>query len=73
MALYVDGERVAYDRTVTTGQSFAGYWRVGYDRLDNWGPATPSQHAFAGELAYAAVYRVALTPEQIRAQWVLAR
>ncbi|MGO4298583.1 sigma-70 family RNA polymerase sigma factor [Leifsonia sp. RAF41] len=73
MALYVDGERVAYDGTVTTGQSFAGYWRVGYDRLDNWGPATPLQHAFAGELAYAAVYRVALTPEQIRAQWILGR
>ncbi|MGO4533855.1 sigma-70 family RNA polymerase sigma factor [Leifsonia sp. 2MCAF36] len=73
MSLYVDGERVAQDEAVTTAQAFAGYWRVGYDNLDNWGPDTPSRRAFAGDLEYAAVYGIALTPEQIRAQWELGR
>jgi len=71
MALYVDGHRVAADSTVTSGHDFAGYWRIGADNLDNWGPDTPSTRAFAGTLAFAAVYRTALTAEQIRTQWEL--
>ena len=71
MSLYVDADRVAHDGTVVTAQVFDGYWRIGFDNLDNWGAATPSQRAFSGSLAYAAVYRTALTSDQIRTQWVL--
>jgi len=73
MSLYVDGERVAHDETVVSGHSFDGYWRVGFDNLDSWGQLMPTQRVFAGDLSYAAVYRVALTPEQIREQWNLGR
>ena len=71
MALYVDGELVARDATVTHGEDFAGFWRVGYDSLANWGPGTPSRYQFTGSLAYAAVYGTALSADQIRSQWSL--
>ena len=71
MALYVDGQRVAADPTVTSGHAFTGYWRIGADNLSNWGPETPSTRAFTGSMAFAAVYRTALTAEQIRTQWDL--
>jgi|GEM_PF-1446871 len=71
MSLYVDGELVAHDGSVTTAQQYAGYWRVGYEHLHNWGPEEPSNWIFTGSLSYAAVYRTALTAEQIREQWRL--
>ena len=71
MALYVDGELVANDATVTHAEDFAGFWRVGYDSLASWGPGTPSRHQFTGSLAYAAVYSTALSADQIRSQWSL--
>ncbi|MEV8213778.1 sigma-70 family RNA polymerase sigma factor [Leifsonia sp. NPDC077715] len=73
MALFVDGQQVAADPTVTSGHAFAGYWRVGADNLANWGAETPNTRAFPGTLAFAAVYRIALTAEQIRTQWELCR
>ena len=73
MSLYVDGERVAHDDAVVSAQSFEGYWRVGFDNLDSWGTDTPTQRIFAGDLSYAAVYRVALTAEQITRQWNLGK
>ncbi|SEH59306.1 MULTISPECIES: sigma-70 family RNA polymerase sigma factor [unclassified Leifsonia] len=71
MALYVDGELVARDSTVTHGEDFGGFWRIGYDSLANWGPGTPSRYQFTGSLAYAAVYGTALSADQIRSQWSL--
>ena len=71
MALYVDGGLVAHDSTVTHGEDFAGFWRVGYDSLAGWGPSTPSRYDFTGGLAYAAVYSTALSADQIRSQWSL--
>jgi RNA polymerase sigma factor (sigma-70 family) len=73
MALYVDGELVAADSTVTRAHAFDGYWRVGAGPLGNWGPETPTARTFSGSLAYAAVYSTALTAEQVRAQWDLCR
>jgi autotransporter-associated beta strand protein len=35
MALYVDGECVGNDASVTNGQNKTGYWRIGYD-YDAW-------------------------------------
>jgi len=71
MALYVDGARVAQDTTVTQGHQFDGFWRIGADNLDNWGPETPSSRQVAGTLAFAAVYSVALSADEVLAQWKL--
>ncbi|TDQ02066.1 MULTISPECIES: sigma-70 family RNA polymerase sigma factor [unclassified Leifsonia] len=71
MALYVDGERVAHDGSVTQAHAFPGHWRIGADNLDNWGPETPSARQITGSLAFAAVYGVPLSAEQVRAQWKL--
>jgi hypothetical protein len=71
MALYVDGERVAQDASVTQAHAFAGHWRIGADNLDNWGPETPSARQITGSLAFAAVYGVPLSADQVRAQWNL--
>ncbi|WP_240148443.1 LamG domain-containing protein [Diaminobutyricibacter tongyongensis] len=57
MRLYVDGSEVAADPSVTRAQAdYLGYWRIGYDNLDKWGPTTPGNHHFAGDLRYAQVY-----------------
>ncbi|MDR6611742.1 sigma-70 family RNA polymerase sigma factor [Leifsonia sp. 1010] len=71
MALYVDGEEVARDASVTQAHAFPGHWRIGADNLDNWGPDTPSARQITGSLAFAAVYGVPLSADQVRAQWNL--
>jgi hypothetical protein len=40
--LYVDGVLQATDATMTASQSFAGYWRVGYDNMITWTNAPTS-------------------------------
>lgn len=70
MKLYVDGELVAEDPSVTRAQDFSGYWRIGYESMFHWGPEGPANWVFGGALAHAAVYRVALSPAQIAAQWL---
>jgi hypothetical protein len=69
MRLYVDGQLVAADPSVTRGQAFSGYWRIGYESMFNWGPQAPTNWIFGGTLSHAAVYSTALTAEQIAAQW----
>lgn len=71
MALYVDGERIAHDPSVTQAHQFSGRWRIGADNLDNWGPETPSSRQITGSLAFAAVYGTALSADQVRTQWNL--
>ncbi|MHA7304223.1 LamG domain-containing protein [Arthrobacter sp. TMN-49] len=65
MKLYLDGQNVATDPATTTGQSYSGYWRIGYGNLAGWGATQPSTFFFKGSLRYAAVYTMALTPAQI--------
>lgn len=68
--LYVDGTRVAVDTSITAGQTNTGYWRIGWDKLSaNW-PGSPTSAYFNGSVAYAAVYNVALTADQIKAQYL---
>ena len=64
MSLYVDGQRVANDPSVTTASTYAGYWRIGYDNLTAW-PNAPTSYYFAGSLNHLAVYTTALTAAQI--------
>lgn len=44
--------------------TYNGYWRVGYDNLNNW-PSAPSSYYFQGSLGEAAVYSSALTSTQV--------
>jgi hypothetical protein len=64
MQLYVDGQLVAADATVTTAQNYSGYWRVGYDSLSGWTSA-PTSNYYKGTVADAAVYGSALTASQV--------
>lgn len=69
MKLYVDGELVAGDASVTRGQVLSGHWRIGYESMFNWGPLAPKNWVFGGTLTHAVVYSTALTAEQISTQW----
>ncbi len=46
MKLYVDGNQVAANASVTKAQTYRGYWRIGGDRLQSW-PSTPSREAIS--------------------------
>ncbi|MGY2743981.1 LamG domain-containing protein [Arthrobacter sp. UYCu723] len=73
MRLYVDGQLVAQDPATTTGETFSGFWRIGYNNLAGWGPNEPSSYAFTGTMRFAAVYSTALTPAQIAAHYNAGR
>lgn len=64
MRLYVDGSLVAADNSITTAQTYSGYWHIGYNTLTGW-PNSPSSEHLAATIADAAVYAAALTPTQI--------
>lgn len=64
MALYVDGQLVAQNAAVTTGDVYSGYWRIGGDTLSSW-PNAPSSAYFAGTVDEVAVYATALTASQV--------
>ena len=64
MRLYLDGQLVASDATVTSAQSYSGYLRVGYDDLTGWSGAPPSNF-FAGRIDEVATYSVVLTATRI--------
>ncbi|MTD15291.1 hypothetical protein GIS00_15215 [Nakamurella sp. YIM 132087] len=65
MRLYMDGALVASDPTTFTAENTTGFWRVGWDNLTSWGVNMPTQFAFIGNVAWASVYTVALTPTQV--------
>ena len=66
MRLYVDGALVGSNPT-TVAQSFAGYWKVGGDRV--WSGAATNN--LAGSLDEAVVYARALTPAEVAEQYRL--
>jgi hypothetical protein len=64
MKLYLDGTLVAANAAYITPENSTGYWRVGFDNLNGWNNAG-SKYYVTGQLRYAAVYSVVLTPTQI--------
>lgn len=60
MKLYVDGQLRGTNPT-TSGQSYAGHWRIGTDRV--WSGA--SRTTLTGSLDEAAIYHSALSAEQV--------
>ncbi|MDR7234329.1 PKD domain-containing protein [Agrococcus sp. BE272] len=65
IALYVDGVRVAQDASVTSAQTYTGFWRIGGDNLGSW-PSAPSSAYFEGLIDEVAVYETALTDVQVQ-------
>lgn len=68
-AMYVDGERVAYDAATTSAQAYNGYWRVGGDVVTGWGMRS-SNAWFNGDLDEVAIYPQALSGETIARHYV---
>ena len=62
--LYLDGQLVASDATVTAAQNYLGYWRIGQNNLTGWTNA-PTSSYLAATIDDAAVYTSALTAGQI--------
>ncbi|ROR67375.1 PKD domain-containing protein [Agrococcus jenensis] len=70
IALFVDGNRVAQDTTVTTAQAYNGFWRIGGDALGSW-PGAPSSSYFRGTIDEVAVYGSALTSAQVSTHYAV--
>ena len=73
MVLYVDGQQVASNASVTSGQTYVtgGYWRFGYGLLTGW-PSAPTSSYFGGSIGQAAVYPTALSAAQVAAHYAAA-
>jgi hypothetical protein len=64
MKLYVDGAMVGTNASVTSAEQYDGYWRIGYDRIDNswtgWSGGD-KQAYFSGTIDDVLIYNTALT------------
>ncbi|WP_053171525.1 DUF7594 domain-containing protein [Streptomyces sp. SBT349] len=71
MRLYVDGEQVAGQQTVTAARNVTGYWRTGGDSLSGW-PNRPDSDWFAGRQDATAVYPAQLSASRIEEHYEAA-
>jgi hypothetical protein len=58
--MYVDGLIVAEDATNNIAETEAGYWRFGYDNIQNW-PSAPTSYYYQGLLDDISLFDHALT------------
>ena len=70
ISLFVDGQLIAHDASVTTAQSYNGYWRIGGDNLSGW-PSRPTSDWFSGRIDEAAIYPSAMTSGQIAERYAV--
>lgn len=68
--LYVDGKVAAQDATMTTAQSFSGYWRLAGDSASGLA-GKPSNDYFTGTVDEVAVYGSALSADAVAAHYAL--
>ena len=68
MVMYVDGAQVASDATVTTEQSYTGWWRAGESDMTGWDSA-PTSNFFNGTIDDFAVYPTALSLQQVQVHY----
>ncbi|MHA3703818.1 LamG-like jellyroll fold domain-containing protein [Jatrophihabitans sp. YIM 134969] len=73
MRLYVDGALVDSDTSVTAGENYQGWLRIGGGSLGGAWPMLPASAWFGGSLAYASAYLLALTPAQIAGHYAVGR
>ena len=69
--LYVDGNLAAFDGSMTKGQSYSGYWRVGGDALSGVN-GQPSNTNIQADIDEAAVYSTPLSARQIAEHYTAA-
>ena len=69
--LYVDGNLAAFDGSMTEGQSYSGYWRIGGDAL-NGVNGQPSNTNIQADIDEAAVYSTPLSARQIAEHYTAA-
>lgn len=73
MKLYMDGALVASNASVTSAQSYNGYWRIGGDSLTGSWPNKPTGSYFVGSMSDVAFYTKALTAQQISQHYQLGK
>jgi hypothetical protein len=61
--LYIDGNAPITVATVTTAQSYSGWWRVAYGAISGW-PNMPTNLYFTGTLSSPAIFSSQLTTAQ---------
>ncbi|WP_078856875.1 DNRLRE domain-containing protein [Streptomyces sp. NBRC 109706] len=71
MRLYLDGEQVAVNTSITASREVQGYWRTGGDSLQSW-PNRPSSDFYQGLLDETAVYAPQLPAARIAAHYAAA-
>jgi hypothetical protein len=64
--MYIDGIIQAEDATNNIAESESGYWRFGYDNLQNW-PSAPTSYYYQGLLDDIALFDHALTDADVYA------
>jgi len=64
MRLYLDGQLVASNSSVTTAKNYSGYLRIGYDNLAGWTSA-PRSNFLAGTIDEVSAYSTVLSATQI--------
>ena len=69
--LYVDGNLAAFDGSMTEGQSYSGYWRIGGDALGGVN-GQPSNTNIQADIDEAAVYSTPLSARQIAEHYTAA-
>ncbi len=62
--LYIDGALIASNTSVTSGENYSGYWRMGFDDVTGW-PSAPSSNFFNGQLDDIRVYDKVLSASDI--------
>ena len=71
MQLWVDGRLVASRGDVTSGQDYAGYWRIGGDNIGGW-PNQPGSNYLAGDIDEVSVYPTVLSKQIVQKHFTQA-
>jgi len=69
--LFVDGQLVGNDPSVTSAQTYSGYWRVGGDNMGGW-TGQPTSTYFAGTIDDVAIYGAPMSPQKVSTHWSLS-
>lgn len=65
MYLYIDGIFIAKDITITSADSFTGFFRIGFDRTAGW-PSAPGSDYFNGSIDDIRIYNRTLLDSEIK-------
>jgi len=65
MKLYVDGELIDANPTVARGSYYTGYWRFGYDNIENWYGINVYRPEYHGIIEDISVWNKELSQSQI--------